>query len=287
MASIDLGKLKFQWQGQFQLNTAYEVDDVVYVDASATPGGDNATYVVTGEVTAANTLLPNEPNSGFERMTRGIVFQGAWDVATTYYEGNIVTDDNASWIATADNFVGGQPGTQGANWDLLVPAPAENVLAQTGDMIYRDNQNNNVRLPVGANNATLRVVEDPIQSFANNFTYSVNSGNAVLTDDNDANNVFGDANNNAQIDLTRGQKYVITFPADGINYSIKDPNAAGFNTAGSGGRLVDECNPDFVSNGGTITFVATENTPNTIVIRNEANGTDVATVTIHDMVHVP
>ena len=287
MASIDLGKLKFNWRGQFQLNTAYETDDVVYVDASVTPGGDNATYVATQDIDNTNTALPQEAGSGFDRMTRGLSFEGAWDAATEYYRGNIVTNDDAAWVATADAFTGGEPGTQGANWLLLVPAPDQNVLAQVGDMVIRNNQNNTVRLPIGANNATLRVAESPIQSFTNNFTYSVSSGNAVLTDDNDANNVFGDANNNATIDLTRGQKYVITFPADGINYSVKDPNAAGYTTAGSGGRLVDECNPDFVSNGGSITFVATETTPNTVVIRNEANGTDVATVTIHDMVHVP
>ena len=30
MAQIDLGKLKFQWRGNYADSTAYEVDDVVF-----------------------------------------------------------------------------------------------------------------------------------------------------------------------------------------------------------------------------------------------------------------
>ena len=50
MAQIDLGKLKFQWKGNYADSTAYEVDDVVFDKGS--------TWVVTAGITTANTTDP-------------------------------------------------------------------------------------------------------------------------------------------------------------------------------------------------------------------------------------
>ena len=50
MAQIDLGKLKFQWKGNYADSTAYEVDDVVFDKGS--------TWVVTAGITRSNTTDP-------------------------------------------------------------------------------------------------------------------------------------------------------------------------------------------------------------------------------------
>ena len=50
MAQIDLGKLKFNWRGDWATATAYEVDDVVYYNGSA--------YVVVQALTTSQNIVP-------------------------------------------------------------------------------------------------------------------------------------------------------------------------------------------------------------------------------------
>ena len=70
MAQIDLGKLKFQWKGNYLDSTAYEVDDVVFDKGS--------TWVVTAGITTANSTDP-EANSSFDRMVSGYNYRNAYD----------------------------------------------------------------------------------------------------------------------------------------------------------------------------------------------------------------
>ena len=76
MAQIDLGKLKFQWKGNYADSTAYEVDDVVFDKGS--------TWVVTAGITTANTTDP-EASSSFDRMVSGFNYRAAYNNSTTYY----------------------------------------------------------------------------------------------------------------------------------------------------------------------------------------------------------
>ena len=74
--------------------------------------------------------------------------------------------------------------------------------------------------------------------------------------------------------LSRGKTYTFTFPANGLTYSIKDPSASGYSTAGSNGRVTDGTSPSSVTNGGSISFTPNSNHSTNLVIRDEANGTD-------------
>jgi len=279
MAQIDLGKLKFQWKGLWTTSTAYEVDDVVHYDGS--------TYVVVTDVPATNTTNPGS-SSLFELMARGLKFRGAYVASNTYLHNEIVTFNGASWISIQSNaFTGQTPASGSSYWEVITPAPASNVLTQSGDLVYLDNELNTQRLPIGAKNTTLTVVDKPFHSIPRAATYSVNgsgtAAKAVLTDDDDATNVYGSSTQQAAITVSRGTSYEITFPANGLTYSIKDPAASGYSTAGSNGRLTSGTSPAFVNNGGVITFTPDSTTPNTVKIRDEANGVDEVTVTVVDL----
>lgn len=279
MAQIDLGKLKFQWKGLWTTSTAYEVDDVVHYDGS--------TYVVVTDVPATNTTNPGSSNL-FELMARGLKFRGAYVASNTYLHNEVVTHNGASWISIQSSpFTGQTPASGSSYWEVITPAPASNVLTQSGDLVYLDNELNTQRLPIGAKNTTLTVVDKPFHSIPRAATYSVNgsgtAAKAVLTDDDDATNVYGSSTQQAAITVSRGSSYEFTFPANGLTYSIKDPAASGYSTAGSNGRLTSGTSPAFVNNGGIIVFTPDSNTPNTVKIRDEANGVDEVTVTVVDL----
>lgn len=282
MAQIDLGKLRFQWQGLWTTATAYEVDDVVHHLGS--------TYVVVTAVAATNVLEPQESNA-FELMARGVNFRGPYDAQAEYVHLEVVTFEDASWISVVEGpFTGQQPSDASAFWDLLTPAPDPNVLTTSGDLVFVNNNNATERLPIGDEGSSLTVIKSPRQDFAEGFNYTVGTGataTAIATDVNDVNNVFGDNTTNAAITLSRGRVYSITFPADGQTYSIKNPADAAYNTAGAGGRILAGVTPDIVTNGGTILFSPDENTPNTVVVRNEAGGADEVTITLVNMRYVP
>ena len=62
------------------------------------------------------------------------------------------------------------------------------------------------------------------------------------------------------VKISKGKSYTFTFPADGLTYSIKDPNATGYSGAGSAGRITDgTAQPQSVTNGGSITYTPAAN----------------------------
>ena len=73
MAQIDLGKLKFQWRGNYADSTAYEVDDVVF--------DKGTTWIVVSAVANSNATDP-EANNKFERMSSGYNYRAAYSGAS-------------------------------------------------------------------------------------------------------------------------------------------------------------------------------------------------------------
>lgn len=281
MAQIDLGKLKFQWKGLWTTSTAYEVDDVVHFDGS--------TYVVKTAVPATNTINPGL-NSSFELMARGLKYRGAYSSTATYLHNEVVTYNGASWISTQSVSITNQTPTSGsAFWEVLTPAPASNVLTTPGDIVFVAKDGVTSRLPVGSKGSVLQAVESPNETFGRGFTYSVGTGGTAtaIATDLDSGLVIGTNSTNAQITLTRGRSYSITFPANGKTYSVKDPAAVGYATLGTAGRLTSGVTPASVTNGGSLLLSPTSNTPNTIVIRDELGGTDQITVNVVNMAVVP
>lgn len=281
MAQIDLGKLKFQWKGLWATSTAYEVDDVVHFDGS--------TYVVKTAVPNTNTSNPGV-NASFELMARGLKFRGAYSSSATYLHNEVVTYGGASWISIQSvSFTNQTPQTGSAYWEVLTPAPASNVLTTPGDLVYVAKDGVTARLPIGSKGSALQAVESPNQTFARGFTYSVGTGGTAtaIATDLDSALVIGTNSVNAQITLTRGRNYSITFPANTKTYSIKDPASGSYSTSGNGGRLTSGVSPAFITNGGTLLFSPSASTPNTVKIRDEAGGADEITVTIVNMAIVP
>ena len=422
MAQIDLGKLKFNWRGDWATATAYEVDDVVSY------GGTS--FVVTVAVPSSNSTHP-KANSSFSYMSTGFEMKGAWSGSVTYYRGEIVSYNNAFYVVIVDSnetVKANNPASQVASGQMALfnNAPSADVLTSSGDMIVRDNDGTtNKRLPIGALNSRLTVVDTPNEDLPNenNFVYQpvdisssqrsaylvgddnaayanptyvvtvaavsgqnqfhmsgtgitgtverpnivAKVGHVVTFDVSDASNAghilaftwwtgssypalysetqagivrsgtagqagatitwtvnpiglrifryycsqhsamsFGTITNGftapstptiyrdpystaGSLKISKGKSYTFTFPADGLTYSIKDPNASGYSGAGSAGRITDGTTiPQSVTNGGSITYTPAANTSlSLVVIRNEANQADVINLTLTDPASEP
>ena len=150
MAQIDLGKLKFTWKGTWTTATAYEIDDVVEFEGT--------TFIVVSDVPSNNTTSPKE-NAAFTIMAQGLAFKGAFSASITYLKGDVVTYSNQTFVLLAGSFNGTNSSavpTNGTTWMLLTPAPENNVLTTSGDLVVRDKDNTtNTRLPVGTKGCLL------------------------------------------------------------------------------------------------------------------------------------
>jgi|TARA_B100001750_G_scaffold213666_1_gene196329 plastocyanin len=158
MAFIDLGKLKFNWQGDWQAATAYEVDDVVFYD--------NHSFVCTTTHNATGTA-PSANLSVWALMAAGVHFRedGDWVGASTYYRYDIVRYNSNIYILTGANDSTNQtPGS--APWSLFQAAPAGNVMNSIGAMEYRNNENATSELVINPTiNKGLTVQEQPRQTY--------------------------------------------------------------------------------------------------------------------------
>ena len=181
MAFIDLGKLKFNWQGAWNSVTAYEVDDVVF--------HDNQTWVATANVATGQS--EPQANTSWSLMAGGLNYRGDYASGTTYYLHDIVTYGSALYMLTGITETGSQTGVDPGsnpgsdNWDQLTPAPAANVMHTVGDMVFRNNANENARLVVIEEvGKGLTVQESPLETYSSRqFTYELNGtyGNVINT----------------------------------------------------------------------------------------------------------
>jgi hypothetical protein len=107
---LDLGKIRFQFKGEWSSATEYQFNDVVSYK------GNTYVYISTAKTT--NTLTSNAQFWG--RMSNGFDFTGVWAVGTTYgygstvrYGGNLYLYTNA--VASAGNLP-----TNTTYWTLLI-----------------------------------------------------------------------------------------------------------------------------------------------------------------------
>ena len=288
MATLNLGKLKFHWRGDWATETAYAVDDVVF---------DNGTsWIVTTAVAATNTTRP-ESSDSFEVMAPGFNFRGDFDDTNTYFENDVVTHDNALFLATADNDPAddNEPNTSPLNssWDEIIPAPENNVLTTIGDLLYRDNTGANARLPVGAEGTALTVQQDPRESIPSRaIRYdepSNNHGRARDQNDQaDASTTFGSTDNNGVIFCTRGLTYTITVEVASStrNYNLhtdesgEATNLLGTDHAGS-------ANANVTNGSGTLNFQPDASTPDDVYIRDHNNSGRNVRIRVVDMALTP
>ena len=168
MAQIDLGKLKFNWRGDWVSSNAYEPDDVIIYQGT--------TYVLTASVATAYTTVP--PFSGaYERMSQGLNFTGAYNSSNTYYRGDVITYLNQVFVLLVNMTnlsIHNTTPANGSVWLLMQAAPTGSVMTTSGDMIVRDNDGaTNKRLPIGNLGSRLTVIDAPNEDLPNenNFIY--------------------------------------------------------------------------------------------------------------------
>ena len=165
MAFIDLGKLKFNWQGVWSAVTNYEVDDVVFYD--------NHSFVCTVTHTATASA-PSANLTNWDLMTAGVHFRedGDWSGSNTYYRYDIVRHNSNLYLLSGANESTNQtPGS--APWSLFQAAPAGNVMNSIGAMEYRNNENATSELVINPTvNKGLTVQEQPKETYPGRaFTY--------------------------------------------------------------------------------------------------------------------
>ena len=165
MAFIDLGKLKFNWQGDWQAATNYEVDDVVFYN--------NHSYVciVTHSATA---VVPSANLTQWSLMSAGVHFRedGDWSGSSTYYLYDVVRYNSSLYVLTGENSsTNDTPGS--TPWSLFQSAPAGNVMNSIGAMEVRNNENATVELTVNPTvNKGLTVQEAPRETYVSRaFNY--------------------------------------------------------------------------------------------------------------------
>jgi len=88
MADFRLGRLKFNWRGDWQVNTAYVIDDIIKFGAN--------TYVCVANHTSASSqsFLYGSDGARWQLHTEGIFNKGDWAAATFYRLNDIVKYGN-------------------------------------------------------------------------------------------------------------------------------------------------------------------------------------------------
>jgi hypothetical protein len=154
---IDLGKLRFEYRGEWTNATTYEANDVVkyggnlYVykyglktsgnipqtsslywdlmvegfkfegsyDSDTTYNvGDGFSYGGIVYITTANSISGTRPpNAGYSTFTDGLQYEGEWSNSTQYQKSDIVKYGPKSYIASADPTIGSNPLT--GSWQIF------------------------------------------------------------------------------------------------------------------------------------------------------------------------
>jgi len=136
MPIIDLGKLKFHWAGSWSNVNNYEKDDVVLHRQQSWVGlGDSYNQ------------SPEDGSTYWERMTGGMNFKGNFDVAEQYYRNDMVKHGNAVYIAIIDKPTFGTQTSDTAAWTVIGSWSGTAVTENAGDLVYRDENNQEKPLP--------------------------------------------------------------------------------------------------------------------------------------------
>ena len=108
-STITLGKIKFNWRGDWSASIAYKVDDVVKYGPSV--------YVCLTAHTSQSTFAVD--SAKWDVMASGLENAGVWSDATLYKTGQTVTYGGAVYIALQES-TNQNPYTQSAYWQKFV-----------------------------------------------------------------------------------------------------------------------------------------------------------------------
>ena len=122
----------FTYRGNYSGATAYLKDDVVT---------DQGSIWIALQPTTGNAppLLPTNSNANWQLLVQGAgTFKGAYSGATSYKAGDIVFDQNSSWIAlqaTTGNAPPALPATSNANWNAFAVRGAGDVSGPASSVV--------------------------------------------------------------------------------------------------------------------------------------------------------
>jgi len=107
---LDLGKLRFNWLGTWQIATEYSFNDIIKY-------GSNV-YAYKGTVATAGNLPTN--TTYWSLIAEGITWRGTYTQATLYYKNDLVTNGTSTFIVTAEHTAPTPAGSlPGSNTTLL------------------------------------------------------------------------------------------------------------------------------------------------------------------------
>jgi hypothetical protein len=107
--TIDLGKLRFNWVGEWASNTLYESNDLVR------HGGDVHVYIY-GLKTSGN-LTTNK--TYWALVQEGLSWKGTYSLATAYKPHEVVHHSNNSYVCVLEEPVAGNEPPNATYWQLL------------------------------------------------------------------------------------------------------------------------------------------------------------------------
>jgi hypothetical protein len=109
ISTISIGKVKFNWRGNWAATTAYAKDDVVKYGPSV--------YTCVTAHTSQGTFAPD--SAKWNVMVEGVTWEDTYNPATLYQKNDIVGYGGAIYVALQES-TGETPSTASAYWDRLV-----------------------------------------------------------------------------------------------------------------------------------------------------------------------
>jgi hypothetical protein len=120
---LDLGKIRFSWNGTYSNTTEYEYNDLVKY-------GPNLYAYISN--TAATGVLPTN-TTNWALVSEGLNWRGTYSASTLYYKNDVVTDGTSTFIVTVQHTSTNSPSTSSNSNLTLLALGQEGLPAYTGN----------------------------------------------------------------------------------------------------------------------------------------------------------
>jgi len=204
---LDLGKLRFNWKGEYSSSVEYSYNDIVKY-------GPNL-YAYKASVAATN-ILPTV-SANWNLITEGIRYRGVYSTVSpsTYFVNDLVSDGTNTYICTTQFTSGSTPANQETRLSII-------ALGQEG--LPNQSSNTNKVLSTDGTDAVWTDTTSLTKTYTGNSQGSAAESFETSADLTDAVSVFsGSANSFVQFPLvnisngTAASTDFIAYTADGVN----------------------------------------------------------------------
>jgi hypothetical protein len=122
---LDLGKLRFNWAGNYSNSIEYSYNDIVTY-------GPNLYAYIGGVATTGNN--PSTSTGQWTRIVEGTTWRGTYTQATLYYKNDLVTDGTSTFIVTTQHTSATPAGTLPNASTTLLALGQEGLPNQSGNI---------------------------------------------------------------------------------------------------------------------------------------------------------